>query len=170
MKREMWGTLRTVAVDKAIVITLHSMEEASARAKKVGILAKKMLGESAWWPSTRRLRSCLLQLWAQTMHWPNGMPPTRCSSVARRRPRTGAHATNSRSAHGRRRRNAHRSAARDRHVPCATLRITPIARGLRAEFTVERAGLESVFLKVIRENDVLNEDRSTPRQRWRRTC
>ncbi|KAH9843179.1 uncharacterized protein C8Q71DRAFT_238624 [Rhodofomes roseus] len=43
MKREMWGTLRTVAVDKAIVVTLHSMEEASARAKKVGILAKKML-------------------------------------------------------------------------------------------------------------------------------
>ncbi|TFY63685.1 hypothetical protein EVJ58_g3108 [Rhodofomes roseus] len=47
MKREMWGTLRTVAVDKAIVITLHSMEEASARAKKVGILAKKMLDDVA---------------------------------------------------------------------------------------------------------------------------
>ncbi|KAH9926492.1 uncharacterized protein B0H18DRAFT_1118977 [Fomitopsis serialis] len=43
MKREMWGTLRTVAVGKAIVITTHSMEEASALANKVGILAKKLL-------------------------------------------------------------------------------------------------------------------------------
>ncbi|KAI0714652.1 P-loop containing nucleoside triphosphate hydrolase protein [Earliella scabrosa] len=45
MKRDMWGTLRNVAVGKAIVITTHSMEEASALANKVGILAKKMLGE-----------------------------------------------------------------------------------------------------------------------------
>lgn len=35
-----------------------------------------------------------------------------------------------------------------------------------AEFTVERAGLESVFLKVIRENDVLEEDRSKPGRSW----
>lgn len=37
---------------------------------------------------------------------------------------------------------------------------------LVSEFTVERASLESVFLKVIRENDVREEDRST-RRRWR---
>ena len=39
-----------------------------------------------------------------------------------------------------------------------------------AEFTVERAGLESVFLKVIRENDVLEEDRSKLKHRWWRIC
>lgn len=62
MKRDMWSTLRNVAVGKAIIITtrkglsklpvelvskgflLDSMEEASALATKVGILAKKMLG------------------------------------------------------------------------------------------------------------------------------
>ena len=62
MKRDMWDTLRSVAGGKAIVITTRefvvrrivlrrlthgpadSMEEASALATKVGILAKKMLG------------------------------------------------------------------------------------------------------------------------------
>ncbi|THH01206.1 hypothetical protein EW026_g1452 [Hermanssonia centrifuga] len=43
MKRDMWKTLRNVAVGKAIIITTHSMEEASALATKVGILAKGML-------------------------------------------------------------------------------------------------------------------------------
>lgn len=62
MKRDMWKTLRNVATGKAVVITtresltsvnsnpaltqnLDSMEEASALATKVGILAKKMLGK-----------------------------------------------------------------------------------------------------------------------------
>lgn len=40
------------------------------------------------------------------------------------------------------------------------------ASDLVSEFTVERASLESVFLKVIRENDILEEDHS-PRRRWR---
>ena len=35
-----------------------------------------------------------------------------------------------------------------------------------SEYTVERASLESVFLKVIRENDVLEEDHGT-RRKWR---
>lgn len=61
MKREMWLTLRNVGRGKAIVITtrtlpllsiflkansrtIDSMEEASALADRVGILAKRMLG------------------------------------------------------------------------------------------------------------------------------
>lgn len=63
MKRDMWGTLRNVAQGKAVIITtrasfvtntargIHltlllsdSMEEASALASKVGIIAKRMLG------------------------------------------------------------------------------------------------------------------------------
>ncbi|KAG1742779.1 uncharacterized protein EDB91DRAFT_297988 [Suillus paluster] len=43
MKRDMWGTLRNVAVGKAVVITTHSMEEASALANKVGIISKQLL-------------------------------------------------------------------------------------------------------------------------------
>ena len=64
MKRDMWGTLRNVAVGKAIVITtrafsfksilpcfssshgyIDSMEEASALANKVGIISKQLLGK-----------------------------------------------------------------------------------------------------------------------------
>ncbi|KAG9125159.1 hypothetical protein FRC07_008748 [Ceratobasidium sp. 392] len=42
-KRAMWKTLRRVSTGKAVVITTHSMEEASALASRVGILAKRML-------------------------------------------------------------------------------------------------------------------------------
>ena len=41
--------------------------------------------------------------------------------------------------------------------------------GSFAEYTVERATLESVFLKVIRENDVLEEDHQS-RGKWWRWC
>jgi ATP-binding cassette, subfamily A (ABC1), member 3 len=65
MKRDMWTMLRNVAVGKAVIITtrelnldgmecpnlmqyddVDSMEEASALATKVGIIAKRMLGTS----------------------------------------------------------------------------------------------------------------------------
>ncbi|KAF8497976.1 hypothetical protein BU17DRAFT_103158 [Hysterangium stoloniferum] len=42
-KRSMWATFRPMAIGKAVVITTHSMEEASALANKVGILAGRML-------------------------------------------------------------------------------------------------------------------------------
>lgn len=38
------------------------------------------------------------------------------------------------------------------------------------EFSIEKAGLESVFLKVIRENAVQEEDSRTSRGRWWRVC
>ena len=61
MKRDMWRTLRNVAIGKAVIITTRqwlmifitvehsiiptdSMEEASALANKAGILATRMLG------------------------------------------------------------------------------------------------------------------------------
>ncbi len=44
-----------------------------------------------------------------------------------------------------------------------------LSEGGFAEYTVERAGLESVFLKVIRENNVLEEDRDK-KGRWWRMC
>ncbi|KAK7049037.1 hypothetical protein R3P38DRAFT_3307634 [Favolaschia claudopus] len=45
-KREMWRTLRAVAVGKVFVITTHAMEEASALANKIGILAVQLLAIS----------------------------------------------------------------------------------------------------------------------------
>jgi ATP-binding cassette, subfamily A (ABC1), member 3 len=43
----MWITLRKVTPGKSVVITTHSMEEATALANKVGIIARRMLGMSA---------------------------------------------------------------------------------------------------------------------------
>jgi ATP-binding cassette subfamily A (ABC1) protein 3 len=67
MKRDMWNTLRNVAVGKAVIITTRkfmtvvsnfqifplqypsdSMEEASALAGRVGILAKRLLGKGCF--------------------------------------------------------------------------------------------------------------------------
>jgi ATP-binding cassette, subfamily A (ABC1), member 3 len=41
------------------------------------------------------------------------------------------------------------------------------SQGTFSEYTVEKATLESVFLKVIRENDVLEEDFNPGRPWWR---
>ncbi|KAH6912560.1 nod factor export ATP-binding protein I [Coprinopsis sp. MPI-PUGE-AT-0042] len=43
MKRDMWRILKKVARGKTIIVTTHSMEEASAVASEVGILAARML-------------------------------------------------------------------------------------------------------------------------------
>ena len=45
-----------------------------------------------------------------------------------------------------------------------------LAEGEFEEYTVERATLESVFLKVIRENNVAEEDTRQKRRRWLRIC
>ena len=41
------------------------------------------------------------------------------------------------------------------------------SQGSFTEYTVERASLESTFLKVIRENDVAEEDRRDRKRRWK---
>ncbi|TFK42171.1 hypothetical protein BDQ12DRAFT_677739 [Crucibulum laeve] len=43
MKRELWRVLKHAVINKAVLLTTHSMEEASALATKVGIMSKKML-------------------------------------------------------------------------------------------------------------------------------
>lgn len=52
-------------------------------------------------------------------------------------------------------------------ISLPTLFATLASQGSFTEYTVERASLESVFLKVIRENDVLEEDRQGRRRGWR---
>jgi ATP-binding cassette, subfamily A (ABC1), member 3 len=42
-----------------------------------------------------------------------------------------------------------------------------LSNGSFAEYTVEKASLESIFLKVIRENDVLEEDsKDAKKRKW----
>ncbi|TBU26630.1 P-loop containing nucleoside triphosphate hydrolase protein [Dichomitus squalens] len=151
MKRDMWGTLRNVAVGKAIVITTHSMEEASALANKVGILAKKMLAVGTTDSLVERYATYEVHFSCRTreevVHAQEAMsriPGARMADDVATRfevPIGGG-------------------------MSLAQL-FAVLSGGGFAEYTVERAGLESVFLKVIRENNVLEEDTDKKRRRWR---
>ncbi|CAL1693884.1 unnamed protein product [Somion occarium] len=152
MKREMWKTLCNVAVGKAVVITTHSMEEASALATKVGILAKRMLAIG----STEDLAS---RYATYEVHF-----SCRSREDVVRTQELMSQVPGSRMAD---------DVATRFEVPIGSQMPLPrlfsilSASNSISEFAVERASLESVFLKVIRENDVLEEDRHGKSRRWR---
>lgn len=163
MKRDMWQTLRRVAVGKAIIITtrklsesnlftpsneadLDSMEEASALATNVGILSKRMLALGTTASLATRYGTYEVQFVCRTRE-----------EVSRARELMS-------------------------HIPgacmaddVATRFEVPISSSSRAsyclaelfntlsqhsgciEYTVERGSLESVFLKVIKDNNAKEE-------------
>ncbi|KAF4611653.1 hypothetical protein D9613_004331 [Agrocybe pediades] len=135
MKRDMWNTLRKVSIGKAIVITTHSMEEASALADQVGILAKRMLAVgtiddlSARYASYEVHFSCRSRGEVlQARRLMSQVPGSRkADDVATRFevPIDGA-------------------------FTLAQLFSLLSSQGDFLEYTVERASLESVFLKVVR--------------------
>ncbi|KAI0370085.1 P-loop containing nucleoside triphosphate hydrolase protein [Pilatotrama ljubarskyi] len=153
MKRDMWGTLRNVAVGKAIVITTHSMEEASALANKVGILAKKMLAVGTTDSLVERYATYEVHFSCRTRD-----EVAHAQELMAQIP--GARMAD--------------DVATRFEVPIGggmslAQLFAVLSRGNFSEYTVERAGLESVFLKVIRENDVLEED-TEKKSRWWRIC
>ncbi|OSD01210.1 P-loop containing nucleoside triphosphate hydrolase protein [Trametes coccinea BRFM310] len=153
MKRDMWGTLRNVAVGKAIVITTHSMEEASALANKVGILAKKMLAVGTTDALVERYATYEVHFSCRTRE-----EVTHAQELMAQIP--GARMAD--------------DVATRFEVPIGggmslAQLFAVLSRGKFSEYTVERATLESVFLKVIRENNVLEED-TEKKGRWWRVC
>ncbi|KAJ7447207.1 hypothetical protein FB451DRAFT_1343436 [Mycena latifolia] len=152
-KREMWRTLRAVAVDKALVITTHSMEEASALATKVGILAVRLLAIGTTESLSARYATYEVHFTCRTRE-----EVTRAQTLM-------ANIPGSRMAD---------DVATRFEVPLeanglslAKLFHMLSAHGDFSEYTVEKATLESVFLKVIRENNVQEEDRDPPgRRSW----
>ncbi|OCH92960.1 P-loop containing nucleoside triphosphate hydrolase protein [Obba rivulosa] len=150
MKRDMWGTLRNVAVGKAIVITTHSMEEASALANKVGILARKMLAVGTTDSLTERYATYEVHFSCRTRE-----EVVQAQDLMSRIPGS---------------RMADDVATRfevpiGNGMSLAHLFAVLSSQGHFTEYTVERATLESVFLKVIRENNVLEEDSEARRRR-----
>ncbi|KAG2067404.1 P-loop containing nucleoside triphosphate hydrolase protein [Suillus decipiens] len=153
MKRDMWGTLRNVAVGKAIVITTHSMEEASALANKVGIISKQLLAVGT-------IDNLVSRYATYQVHFscPTREDVTRAQVLMSRIPGS---------------RLADDVATRF-EVPIQEGSGLTLARlfhvlssqGDFQEYSVEKATLESVFLKVIRGNNVMEEDVS-PRRRLR---
>ncbi|KAF8808210.1 P-loop containing nucleoside triphosphate hydrolase protein [Phlegmacium glaucopus] len=145
MKREMWQTLRRVARGKAVIITTHSMEEASALANSVGILAKQMLAVGSTESLSARYAAYEVHFTCRTRE-----------EVVKARALM-ALIPGSRMAD---------DVATRFEVPIESENGLSLAQLFNAlsshddftEYTVEKATLESVFLKVIRENNVREED------------
>ncbi|KAJ7239752.1 hypothetical protein B0H12DRAFT_1204157 [Mycena haematopus] len=151
-KREMWRTLRTVAVGKVFVITTHAMEEASALANKIGILAVRLLAIGTTESLSARYATYEVHFSCRTRE-----DVTRAQTLMSTIP--GA-------------RMADDVATRfevpiekDNGLTLAKLFHLLSAQSDFSEYTVEKATLESVFLKVIRENNVQEEGHEIHRRR-----
>ncbi|KAJ7508422.1 hypothetical protein B0H11DRAFT_2304369 [Mycena galericulata] len=153
-KREMWRTLRAIAVDKAIVITTHSMEECSALATKVGILAVRMLAIGTTESLSARYATYEVHFTCRTRE-----DVTRAQTLMATIP--GSRLADDVAT------RFEVPLAQDNGLSLAKLFHMLSAQGDFSEYTVEKATLESVFLKVIRQNNVQEEDREThARRRW----
>jgi ABC-type multidrug transport system ATPase subunit len=151
-KREMWHTLRAVAVGKVFVITTHAMEEASALANKVGILAVRLLAIGSIEALSARYATYEVHFTCRTRE-----DVTQAQTLMSTIP--GARMAD--------------DVATRFEVPIGNgLTLAKLfhllsAQGDFSEYTVEKATLESVFLKVIRENNVQEEGHeSHGRRRW----
>ncbi|KAG1886233.1 hypothetical protein F4604DRAFT_1675882 [Suillus subluteus] len=156
MKREMWGTLRNVAVGKAIVITTHSMEEASALANKVGIISKQLLAVGTIEDLVSRYATYQVHFSCPTREdtfkaqvLMSRIPGSRLADdVATRFEVPIQDGTGS-------------------GLTLAQLFHILSSQGDFQEYSVEKATLESVFLKVIRGNNVIEDDSPRRRRRFR---
>jgi len=162
MKRDMWNTLRSVAVGKAVVITTHSMEEASALADRVGILAKRLLAIGSIESLSARYAIYEVHFSCRTreelvkiQNLMSAIPGSRMADDVATRFEVPIES--------------------DSPNNTGTLSLKRLFEvltrnggdGLGIELTVERATLESVFIKVIRENNVQEEDEL---KRWSCMC
>ncbi|VDB86266.1 unnamed protein product [Peniophora sp. CBMAI 1063] len=149
MKRDMWITLRRVAVGKAIVITTHSMEEAAALAGRVGIIAKRLLVSGTTDALVDRFAAYEVHLSARTRE-----DLDRARGLIARIP--GARMAD--------------DVATRLEVPITSdLSLSQLFHILAtqsefSDYSVERASLESVFLKVIRDNNVKESEEEASRR------
>ncbi|KAJ7045165.1 hypothetical protein C8F04DRAFT_989821 [Mycena alexandri] len=154
-KREMWRTLRAVAVGKSLVITTHSMEEASSLASKVGILAVRLLAIGTTESLSARYATYEVHFTCRTREDVTraqtlmaSIPGARMADDVATRFEVPIEKDNS-------------------GLTLAKLFHLLSAQGDFSEYTVEKATLESVFLKVIRENNVQEEGQESHRRRRR---
>ncbi|KAG9094519.1 hypothetical protein FS749_012297 [Ceratobasidium sp. UAMH 11750] len=160
-KRAMWKTLRRVSSGKAVVITTHSMEEASALASRVGILSKRMLAIGTPDALVSRFSTYEVHFAARTP-----LESSRASALMSRFPGS---------------RRAEDVATRY-EVPIGQNSLAGLFRTLsnqrcgeedvvtghpELEYTIERLGLESVFLKVIQEGEVGAETGARTKRWWK---
>ncbi|EJU01080.1 hypothetical protein DACRYDRAFT_108410, partial [Dacryopinax primogenitus] len=164
-KRQMWHTLRRATAGKAVVLTTHSMEEASALANRVGIIASKMLAIDTVPALCARYAVYEVHLSART-----------AEQQMRARQLIAAAFPDAKQAEDVSTR--FEIALEDRTLADLFERLAEVearhdtgAEGL--EHTVERLGLESVFLKVVRgdqDGRLVGEEGDTKPERRRRWC
>ncbi|EJD51317.1 P-loop containing nucleoside triphosphate hydrolase protein [Auricularia subglabra TFB-10046 SS5] len=145
-KRTMWDTFRRVAVGKAVVITTHSMEEAAALSNKVGIIARKMLAIGTTDSLSSRFQIYEVHVSCRT-----------ADEVQRAREIL-AHVPGSRPADDVATRFEVPIGAEGGMSLADLFELLSSQGGEQFEYAVERTSLESVFLKVIRANNVKEED------------
>ncbi|KAF9011286.1 hypothetical protein BDQ17DRAFT_1298756 [Cyathus striatus] len=165
MKRDMWQTLRDVAIGKAVIITTHSMEEASALANRVGILAKRLLAVGTIESLSARYATYEIHFNCRTRD-----EVTKAREIMARIP-------GSRMADDVATRfevpiqdQSHADAASEKMSLATLFHTLSSENDTFKEYTVEKATLESVFLKVIRENDVVEEDARGAAGQKKRWC
>ncbi|EIW75760.1 hypothetical protein CONPUDRAFT_131199 [Coniophora puteana RWD-64-598 SS2] len=165
VKRDMWGILRKLAIGKVVVITTHSMEEASALASKVGILSTRLLAIGTLDDLASRYANYQVQFSCRTrddvlrvQDAISRIPGAMLTDDATTRFEVQIHreqvGTNDASA----------MKASMSEMPEVGPRLT-LARLFRLlaesgvqEYTVEKASLESVFLRVVKEGDAIQEE------------
>ncbi|KZT22614.1 hypothetical protein NEOLEDRAFT_1071005 [Neolentinus lepideus HHB14362 ss-1] len=167
MKREMWGTLRNLAAGKAVVITTHSMEEASALANKVGILAKRMLAVGTTTELVSRFASYEVHFSTRSREeitkarelMTRLVPGSKMKDDVATRFEVPIRTNMEGSAQG-------DGGMGEEKLTLARLFHLLSSQGDFEEYTVERASLESVFLRVIRENEVREEEGEITKGAW----
>jgi ATP-binding cassette subfamily A (ABC1) protein 3 len=159
----MWHTLRRIVPGKAVVMTTHSLEEATALSTRVGIISRRLLAVGTTQSLAARYPFYEVHFSARTRE-----ELQRVRDVMKVVP--GAKMAD--------------DVATRFEVPLATpgpnggtLEAKPLTlAGLFAllsaqdsftEFSVDRVGLESIFLKVIQENQAREEgDSQAKRRAW----
>ncbi|TFK69897.1 P-loop containing nucleoside triphosphate hydrolase protein [Pluteus cervinus] len=144
MKRDMWKTLRHVAKGKAVIITTHSMEEASALANKVGILAKRLLAIGTTASLSSRYATYEVHFTCRTREELSSAQALMASIPGSRMADDVA--------------TRFEVPIDENQYSLAQLFGLLSRHEEFSEYTVEKATLESVFIKVIRENNVSEED------------
>lgn len=164
-KRNMWRTLRRIVPGKAVVITTHSMEEATALSTKVGIIARRLLAVGTTRSLAARYPFYEVHFSARTREElqraqdvMKAVPGAKMADDVTTRfevPLAGP--------------GPNEGTSEAKRLTLAELFALLSAQDTVTEFSVDRVGLESIFLKVIRENQVKEEGESQEKRRawWR---
>lgn len=165
----MWRTLRRIVPGKAVVITTHSMEEATALSTKVGIIARRLLAVGTTQSLAARYPFYEVHFSARTREElqraqdvMKAVPGAKMADDVTTRFEVPLAIATPGPGHD-------EGTSEAKRLTLAELFALLSAQDTVTEFSVDRVGLESIFLKVIRENQVKEEGESQEKRRawWR---